>query len=44
MEVFSLEIGPETINYLCDFIPIYIVNIQAGIYKSHYKVGSNLIL
>ena len=44
MEVLPLEIGPQTIDYLCNFIPIYIVDIQAGIYKSHYKVSLNLNL
>ena len=44
MEVLPLEIGPQTIDYLCNSIPIYIVDIQAGIYKSHYKVSLNLNL
>ena len=44
MEVLPMEIGPQTINYLCNFIPIYIIDIQAGIYKSHYKVSLNLNL
>ena len=44
MEVLPMEIGPQTIDYLCNFIPIYIVDIQAGIYKSHFKVSLNLNL
>ena len=44
MEMFPVEVGPKGINNLCIFVPLHIVDIQAGIYKSHYKVSLNLNL
>lgn len=38
MEMFSMEIGPKRINNLCYFIPIYIVDIQAGFSINQTKV------
>ena len=35
MEVFPVEVGPQRINHLRNFIPLYIVHIQAGIYINH---------
>ena len=44
MEMFSMEIGIKRINGLCNFIPNYIADIQAGFSINHTKVSLNLNL